>query len=231
MIFCNYLNNASKYMLLLSFEETSFLIIDKTTVMNVAAQLGYINILKLLKNIGYQWNELTSKSACLGGQLETLKWLKDQGCKCDSKCYRAAGRIGNIDIINWLDEQDIEYKNDCVQGAVKCGQMNILEWYYNSGVIFSLVPIYKAIKYKQYEILEWIILHKSRWYHKPDNIFEYAASLGDIKIFEILKKHYFPWGLKCCLISIKKGHLEAAKWLVQNGCPYDIKFKSILYVN
>lgn len=220
---CNYLDEASKYMLLLSFNETSFMSINKNIIMNVAAQLGYINIIKIIKDMGYKWDKTSCAAACLGGQLETLKWLKNSGCKCDNKSYKAAGRIGNINIIIWLTDNRIDGCFKCCHSAAKYGQLNVLQWYNNEKNIFDCGPIYSAVKGKQYEILEWLINHTDNKM-KSKYVFNIAASVGDIKILEILKKYNFATSRNVYSFAIRGKNLEVIKWLKTNGIPYDMEY-------
>lgn len=69
-------------------------------------------------------------------------------------------------------------------------------------------------------------------------MWEHAASIGNIRVFEWLKENQetsdsiedveidwdFPsdgWSENTCLETISNGHLEALQWLIVNGCPWN----------
>ena len=48
---------------------------------NAASQGGHLEVLKWLRSIGSQMNEVACSFAAFGGHLEVLKWLRVNGCR------------------------------------------------------------------------------------------------------------------------------------------------------
>ena len=58
----------------------------------IAAKEGNMDILKWLKENGYNWEPGTCAAAAREGHLEALKWLRENGCEWDRNSMNAVAQ-------------------------------------------------------------------------------------------------------------------------------------------
>lgn len=81
--------------------------VEQELACSISALYGHLEILKLLRDQGYQWNEWTCARAARGGYLDILKWCREQDppCPWDRRTCINAAKSGHRDILKWCIEQ------------------------------------------------------------------------------------------------------------------------------
>ena len=66
-----------------------------------AARSGQLEELKLLRENGKPWDELTGSAAAMSGHLEVLQWARTNNCPWNEEtCYYAA-EGGHLEVLQW----------------------------------------------------------------------------------------------------------------------------------
>ena len=74
-----------------------------------AARGGYLDILKLVRNSGFDWGVDTCSFAAEGGHLEVLKWARANGCPWNEDVCPAAAYFGHLDVLKWAMANGCEW--------------------------------------------------------------------------------------------------------------------------
>jgi len=93
-----------------------------------AAYLGYLNILKWLKDVKYPLTKKVCAAAAFGGRLEVLKWLRANECQWDGDACACAASEGNLEILQWLHMNGCPWNEWSCASAAMFGQLEILQW-------------------------------------------------------------------------------------------------------
>ena len=125
-------------------------------VCHLAAENGYLDILKLARQKNCPWNSFTPEFAAKNGHLDIVKWVRsvDPPCRWDEQTPAWAAKNGHLDIVKWVrsvdppcpwDERTLKYAadgayleivefcivNDCPNGW-RCYVCDLLNDYQNS---------------------------------------------------------------------------------------------------
>jgi hypothetical protein len=100
---------------------------------NIAAEYGYIEILKWLLNNGCRWNRTTCAMAAKSGNLELLKYLRENGCKWDARTCSRAAEYGHLEILIYARENDCNWDHRTCAKAIMKYQKHILSWIHANG--------------------------------------------------------------------------------------------------
>ena len=71
-----------------------------------AAFLGDLELVRLARECGHEWDEETCHSAAENGHLECLKYAHERGCPWDEWTYFRAMSNGNMEVILFLIERE-----------------------------------------------------------------------------------------------------------------------------
>ena len=94
--------------------ETNWTKFSKNIVCNIAAENGWIDLLKWARkpeNNCY-WGSNTCSDAAKNGHLEVLKWARQNGCEWDSYTCSYAAENGHLEVLKWTKQ------NGCVCGGI-----------------------------------------------------------------------------------------------------------------
>ena len=120
------------------YEELTML---KTTkyfsLMNKAAQYGYIGLMKYLHENNHHWDTTTCISAAHGNQLECLKYLHENGCKWDESTCAAAAWNGNYDCLVYARENGCYWNQVTCHDATYGGHLKCLKYAIENGCRFD----------------------------------------------------------------------------------------------
>jgi len=167
--------------------------IDAFTTIIIAAEIGNVEILQYLRDIGYSWNANACGSAAKNGHMDVLKYLHENGCPWDSTTCSDCTKGGHLEILKWL------HKNNCPWDEWSCAS---------------------AAYHNQFEILKYLHEHNCPWDDKSTNM---AAGKGHMEILKYLIDHKCPMTKMVCWNAVKDNQLEALKYILDNGCPIDKK--------
>ena len=99
----------------------------------VAARVGNLEKLKLLRANDCQLDELTCTDAAQGGHLEVLQWARANGCPWNAQtCANAAGG-GHLDVLQWARSNGCPWDEDTCAFAARCGKLDVLQWAHANG--------------------------------------------------------------------------------------------------
>lgn len=140
------------------YEELTFLKSTKYfSLMNKAAQHGYLNLIKYLHREGYQWNEKTCISAAHGGKLECLKYLHENGCKWNESTCAAAAWNGNYDCLVYARENGCYWNTVTINDALYKGHLDCVKYAVENGCWYNKQECLKVAKDNNYwNIVEYL---------------------------------------------------------------------------
>ena len=73
----------------------------KNAVCFIAAENGWLDLLKWAKQNGCEWDSFVCGGAAWSGHLEIIKWEKQNGCEWDSKVCNDAALRGHLEVLKW----------------------------------------------------------------------------------------------------------------------------------
>ena len=94
-----------------------------TSCTELAAELGYLDILQYLHETGFRWHEHTMACALYKGYLACLKYAHENGCPWTSSLYKKArsaklARDAGRTYSGWGEERE---QSACIQYILDCG--------------------------------------------------------------------------------------------------------------
>src|SRR5271165_1238655 len=94
--------------------ETNWTKFQKDIVCNIAAENGWIDLLKWARKPekNCHWDYLTCSYAALNGHLLTLKWARENGCDWDSTTCGSAAYNGHLEVLKWARENGCEWNSN-----------------------------------------------------------------------------------------------------------------------
>ncbi len=129
----------------------------KINVMNIAAEDGYLELIKWTRNMYPHWNSKTFACAAKGGHLDVLKWLRENGCPCDSTTYFHAARNGHLEVLKWVRENGCKLvRAGTCAFAARGGHLEVLKWARENGCSWGKVTCEYAAKGGHTNILKYL---------------------------------------------------------------------------
>src|SRR5579872_1691255 len=93
------------------------------------ASKGYLDILQLAREIGYQWNSDVCANAAKIGRLDIIEWAISQGCTTSNSTCLNAANFGHIEILKWAQATNQKYnQSSACQLAALNGHLEIVQW-------------------------------------------------------------------------------------------------------
>jgi len=166
------------------FDGTNSLIVAE-----IAAERGYMNVLKWLFQVGCVFTANVCAKAAKGNQLEVLKWLHLSKCPWDKHTTRGAAKCGNLEMLKWIISKGCECETGACRRAAKRGDLPMLEFLKYIDITFMTRVIDKAAKRGQLKAVQWLTQNGCPW-----------------------DKH------NCCYTAAEGGHVETLEWFLTNGC-------------
>ena len=123
---------------------------------NAASQGGHLEVLKWLRSIGSQMNEVACSFAAFGGQLEVLKWLRANGCPWNTgTCAQAAG-VGNLEILQWARANGAPWDEKTCAFAAHFGKLEVLQWLRANGCPWDMQTLMCAQDAGHLDVATWL---------------------------------------------------------------------------
>jgi hypothetical protein len=158
-----------------------------------AAKCGNLEIMKLMKDLGYSWEDDYSCSifsaAAEGGNLDVMKWLHASECPNSVWTFARAARRGNIENMDWL---------------------------LSIGSPFDASTFETAIYFGNYDVMEWCLANN---FPADSTSFNAAVMNGDINLLNWLRERKFPWNRSIFANAKSDGKREIIEWLNANLTP------------
>ena len=123
----------------------------------VAARVGNLEKLKLLRANDCQLDELTCTDAAQGGHLEVLQWARANGCPWNENTCSYAAKGGHLEMLQWARANGCPWnENRCVDAA-KGGHLEMLQWARANGCPWIEQTCENAELCGHLEVLKWAI--------------------------------------------------------------------------
>jgi hypothetical protein len=217
-------------------------------VSDIAAEKGYLHILKYLRNDGVTFTAETCARAALGNQFETLKWIRGdkecsinehtvtmavekgnmemlkwalgEGCSCPPITTTLAAQKGNLPMLQFLvDDLGIHIGEGIIDGAVRSGDIPTTQWLLDRGCpLDQTSSCESAANGGHLEMLKWLA---GRGGHVTGICAFRAAQNGHLGVLKWLhSQNYYMWS-DAWHGAAMGGHFELLKWLKATGIPWD----------
>ena len=157
----------------------------------VAARVGNLEKLKVLRAGGCPWDKRTCTDAAMGGHLEVLQWARAKGCPWDEETCACAAFSGHLELLQWARA------NGCPCGMSTCS---------------------KAAEGGHLDVLQWLHADSCPW---DEMKCEAAAWGGYLQVLQWARTNGCPWDDKTCQYAAQSGHLQVLQWARANGCPWN----------
>jgi hypothetical protein len=157
----------------------------------VAARVGNLEKLKVLRAGGCPWDKRTCTDAAMGGHLEVLQWARAKGCPWDEETCACAAFSGHLELLQWARA------NGCPCGMSTCS---------------------KAAEGGHLDVLQWLHADGCPW---DEMKCEAAAWGGYLQVLQWARTNGCPWDDKTCQHAAQSGHLQVLQWARANGCPWN----------
>ena len=157
----------------------------------VAARVGNLEKLKVLRAGGCPWDKRTCTDAAMGGHLEVLQWARAKGCPWDEETCACAAFSGHLELLQWARA------NGCPCGTSTCS---------------------KAAEGGHLDVLQWLHADGCPW---DEMKCEAAAWGGYLQVLQWARTNGCPWDDKTCQYAAQSGHLQVLQWARANGCPWN----------
>jgi hypothetical protein len=157
----------------------------------VAARVGNLEKLKVLRAGGCPWDKRTCTDAAMGGHLEVLQWARAKGCPWDEETCACAAFSGHLELLQWARA------NGCPCGTSTCS---------------------KAAEGGHLDVLQWLHADGCPW---DEMKCEAAAWGGYLQVLQWARTNGCPWDDKTCQHAAQSGHLQVLQWARANGCPWN----------
>ena len=110
-----------------------------------AAFLGDLELVRLARDCGHEWDAYTCAFAAYSGNLECLKYAHEHGCPWNkSTCDKAAG-YGHLECLKYAHEHGCPWDENTCYNAAKNGHLECLKYACAHGCPGS-APYVKALK-------------------------------------------------------------------------------------
>ena len=157
----------------------------------VAARVGNLEKLKVLRAGGCPWDKRTCTDAAMGGHLEVLQWARAKGCPWDEETCACAAFSGHLELLQWARANGCPCGTSTCSKAAEGGHLDVLQWLHADGCPWDELTCAEAAWGGYLQVLQW------------------ARTNG------------CPWDDKTCQYSAQSGHLQVLQWARANGCPWN----------
>ena len=181
------------------------------------ASTGNLEILRELHQRGYPWAQHVAMAAIEGGHLQCLQYMHFNGCKIGSMDCDIAAASGQLACLRYLHEQGCPWRQNMMCDlAAKGGHLDCLMYAHEQGC-----PIQHSA------ILESSNLACVRYALEngcPFNSFTAYLSIiheQPVERLQLLREFGVSWHIMVSQQAFEHENLEAFKFVLLNGCPYD----------
>ena len=217
----------------------------RSSLCEVAARHGSVEILRWAHQAGYTFDSTTCAAASHGGHEDACAWLRCHGCTWDASSTTAAAAAGRVAMLRWLrdegcpftaaactaaaggghcDALELLHQEGCPCNASACaaaaagGHLAALRLLRAYGCQWSAATCQQAAEGGHLAVLEWA----SEAGCPLDALTCYAAACGgQLEVLQWLRARGCPWSALTCQGAAQGGHLLVLQWARRNGCPWD----------
>ena len=110
-----------------------------------AAFLGDLELVRMARECGHEWDAYTCQFAAKYGQLECLKYAHEHGCPWDEGTCRCAAYSGHLECLKYAHEHGCPWDEKTCYNAAESGHLECLKYACAHGCPGS-APYVKALK-------------------------------------------------------------------------------------
>lgn len=184
-----------------------------------AGQHGQLDVLKWLRALGCEWDDLVCTFAAYGGHQELLTWAVDNGAEMTEEVIGQAVYGGHFDVAKWAHARGVSINRDVCAAAARKGRLDIVQWARAQGGAWSTCVITEAVRKGFFDIAQWARANGCAWNSSACS----AAAVGNhLEILQWLRSGPEPcdWGVTCTQAA-RYGHLNLLKWARAHGAPWN----------
>ena len=116
-----------------------------------AALNGHLECLKYLHENGCPWDKKTCSEAALGGHLECLKYAHENGCPWDKEICSEAAQNGHLECLKYAHENRCPWDKDICSEAAQNGHLECLRYAHENGCPGSSKYAYRLLPAQTHE--------------------------------------------------------------------------------
>lgn len=190
---------------------------------------GTIEIFQYLKRKNVNISGYVGQGAAKEGRLNILKWMKDEGYQMEvddsygTLCYQAA-KGGHLEVLQWAIKEGYEFFRERMAGyhAVVGGHLDVLKWMKSNGYGIEMDKMYGSLCYQaakngHLHVLKWGL---SEGFTLNKRICaEAAAFSGNVEVLEFCKTEGCLFGESTVFNAVTTGNLDIVKYCFENDCP------------
>lgn len=181
-------------------------------------------ILKWLRSVKCDWNNISCEYAAKKGNVEILTWLHANNCPWDSFIFSTAAEYSDINMLTFLFEQK------CPWDEYTCANsknLATLQWLRKHGCPWDSYTCSLAALNGDLEKLQWARANGCPW---SSDVCEYATAHGHFHVLKWARANGCPWNpFYLCERAVIGGHLNILKWLLKQGCPWTSEAQFMLF--
>lgn len=119
-----------------------------------------IEMVKVVRRLGFEWEEQAAVNAAYYGRLELLRYAFEDGAPRSARVSSVAAGQGKIDCLRCAHENGCEVVNDEVMISAAIGrQVDAVQYIYESGYIWQADSMYCAVLGRSVDVLRFMHEH------------------------------------------------------------------------
>ena len=170
----------------------------------VAARVGNLEKLKVLRAGGCPWDKRTCTDAAMGGHLEVLQWARAKGCPWDEETCACAAFSGHLELLQWARANGCPCGMSTCSKAAEGGHLDVLQWLHADGCPWDEMKCEAAAWGGYLQVLQWACTNGCPW---DDKTCQYAAQSGHLQVLQWARANGCPWNEWTCSQAASGGHL------------------------
>jgi hypothetical protein len=164
---------------------------NKLSYPGLAAEMGNLEILKILHENGYELSEFVARKAASNGNLACLKYLVENKCEVNESVMDRAVIHGHLECMKYLHQIECKFSEDVCIHAVRGGGIKCLEYAIDIGGNLN------------------------------ERVCENAAEMNNLEMLILLREKGCPWDGSTLRMALMQNHFSCFKYACDNGCPDD----------
>ncbi|AVK77165.1 Ankyrin repeat domain containing protein [Pandoravirus macleodensis] len=157
----------------------------------VAASRGRVDILRLLRSCGVEWDGHTCKVAAKNGHLDCLRYAREDGCPWDATTCAEAVANKNLDCLRYALANGCPCDEHALGDAIALNRVAYLRCIHEAG---------------------------RPW---DKSVCEKAAACGSLECLRYAHENGCPWDEETCTKAAEHDNIDCLVYAHENGCPWD----------
>ena len=98
-----------------------------------AAFLGDLELVRLARECGHEWDAYTCEFAAYSGNLECLKYAHESGCRWNEGTCASAAKNGHLECLKYAHEHGCPWNKSTCRSAAETGRLECLKYAHERG--------------------------------------------------------------------------------------------------